>query len=423
MNTAVTDLIRVHVDIFVLKTLEGEDRYGLEILSAITEASSAKYEIKQPTLYNILKRLEKKGLIESYDGEESMGAKRRYYKLSEEGRQYLEDYKNEWVYTRTLLDNLISEEEIDLADYVPPFDASALRPLTRRNKADENEEEEEEEEKEEHSAFDKNEREEESLFITRPYLESSQPQNTEKPKAVSFDRENRDKASRLLAIGKYAPKPGYKITDPGIKNPAAKSKTTIYHKIFTESMERYHEKPKTVNIRPKAMHFNDLTVAYKNQGISLEGYNPMERLAFYKNNYIKINKIRLVASLLTFVILIAELVGCYFLNDYLDLPYWVLPAVAIVGFPYFHLIRYGLRPKARQLLNYNFYISALSALIIFLLLAGLSSILFIVTPKADISFTDPVFYAPWLVFSNIVIYQLIYRQLFVSKRFHCKSVV
>ena len=36
MNTAVTDLIRVHVDIFVLKTLEGEDRYGLDILSAIT---------------------------------------------------------------------------------------------------------------------------------------------------------------------------------------------------------------------------------------------------------------------------------------------------------------------------------------------------------------------------------------------------
>ncbi len=416
MNTAVTDLIRVHVDIIVLKTLEQEDRYGLEILAAVTDASAAKYEIKQPTLYNILKRLEKQGLIESYDGEESLGAKRKYFKLTAEGKEYLENYQNDWIYTRTLLDSLISSEQIDLENYTPPFDASALRPLTKRARV---EEDEPESDAEDQTEFAPKEKERVPLFVTKPYLASA-PQAAE---VLEEDKENRDKASRMLCIGKYAPKPGYKITDDSIKNPATKSRNTIFHKIFTESMERFHEKPKMVNIRPKAMHFNDLAVAYKNQGIALQSYNSLDRVAFYKNNFIIINKIKFIAAMLTFLILAAELALLYFFNDYLTLPSYVYPAIALAAFPYFQAIRYAVAPKARQLLNYNFYISALASLIIFFLCISLSSILFIVSPDLGVTFTDPLFYAPWLILSNLVVYQLIYRQLFVSKRYHCKSAI
>ncbi len=416
MNTAVTDLIRVHVDIIVLKTLEEEDRYGLEILSAVSESTFAQYEIKQPTLYSILKRLEKQGLIASYDGDESLGAKRKYFTLTDEGKDYLLEYKNDWVYTRTLLDTLISSEEIDLENYTPPFDASALRPLTRRAKSEEADDTIDEQE----DAQEQEPKEREPIFVTKPYLQSTPLKTT---KSTAENKANRDKASRLLLIGKYAPKPGYKITDPDIKNPNARSKTTIYHKIFTESMERFHEKPKVVNIRPKAMHFNDLAVSYKNQGIGLESYNSLDRLAFYKNNFIKANKIALMAAILTYAVLFVELGLLYFFNDTLGLPHWVYPLVALLAFPYFQLFRFVINPEARQLLNYNFYISALASLIIFLLAIGLSSIIFIISPSLGTTFTDPLFYAPWLVLSNLVIYQLIYRQLFVSKRYHCKTVI
>jgi len=423
MNTAVTDLIRVHVDIIVLKTLEQEDRYGLEILSAVSESSASKYEIKQPTLYNILKRLEKQGLIESYEGDESLGAKRKYFKLTTEGNKYLNSYQDDWVYTRTLLDNLISSEQIDLETYVPPFDASALRPMTRREKAEEPEQAQETAAEQQPTPpkeiVSPKKKEREPLFVTQPYLASTPHNNA----VLEDGKENRDKASRMLGIGKYAPKPGYKITDDSIKNPAAKSKNTIYHKIFTDSMERFHEKPKIINLRPKAMHFNDLAVAYKNQGIELESYSSIDRLAFYKNNFIKINKIKLIATILTFLIVLVELSILYFYNRNFNLPIYAYPIVALLAFPYFQIIRYAINPNARQLLNYNFYISVLSSLIIFLLCISLTSILFIVSADWGVTFTDPLFYAPWLLFSNLVIYQLIYRQLFVSKKYHCKSVL
>ena len=413
MNTAITEMIRVHVDIIVLKSLLEQDRYGLDILNTISEASKSKYEIKQPTLYNILKRLEKQGLISSFDGDESLGGKRKYYSLTEEGREYLVAYQNEWVYTRTLLDNLVSDEKIDLADYEPPFDASSLRPLTRRTRTDEKPEEEE-------KPVIEDEKDDKNVIISKPFFESIKEEKKVMPPADGI--ENRDKASRLLGIGKYAPKPGYKITSSTLKNPNRK-KTSIYNKIFTESMERYHEKPKIVNQRPKAMQFNDLIVTYKNQGISVDCYNPTERLSFYKRNFISINKLKLNAAIITFFILLLQVVGLYLINEYLGVPLWVFPVVLAVSFPFYPLARFIAYPKARQLLNYNFYISIITTLVIFLLCITISSVFFIVTPSLDVNFHNIKFYIPWLIFSNIIIYQLIYHLLFKSKRYHCKSAV
>ena len=110
-----SDLIRGNVTTIILKALMTEDRYGYDILKEIEVKSGGQYKLKQPTLYSCLKRLEKQGLISSYWGDESdtEGGRRRYYALTETGRSYLNKMQSEYEYSRTILDNLLSEEKFD----------------------------------------------------------------------------------------------------------------------------------------------------------------------------------------------------------------------------------------------------------------------------------------------------------------------
>ena len=131
-NTVNTDLIRDHVDSFILRFLAKSDSYGYDIHKAISTATEGVYEIKQPTLYSCLKRLEKQGFIMSYDGETSNGAQRKYYAITDKGRTFLENDIMQWEFSRTLLDRLLSDKQIDLATAPRPFDPSELRPRTKR---------------------------------------------------------------------------------------------------------------------------------------------------------------------------------------------------------------------------------------------------------------------------------------------------
>ena len=135
MDTVNTELIRGHVDTIILNSLSERDRYGYEILDIIADLSEGRYVIKQPTLYSCLKRLEKLGFITSYFGDESNGGRRRYYKLTDKGLETLTQDQREWEFSRTIINKLLSDKEIDLKTVEAPFDPNELRPLTRRVKA------------------------------------------------------------------------------------------------------------------------------------------------------------------------------------------------------------------------------------------------------------------------------------------------
>lgn len=128
------NLFRGHVDTIILRAISEEAKYGYEILSIISESSNDIYNIKQSTLYNTLKRLEKNGLISSYLGDESMGGRRRYYSLTDKGLDYLNKEQADWEFSRTLLDRLVSDKEVDISNVQPTYNPSELRPLTKRNR-------------------------------------------------------------------------------------------------------------------------------------------------------------------------------------------------------------------------------------------------------------------------------------------------
>ena len=106
-----SDLIRGHTETIILARLMGSDNYGYEINKAIQQKTSGKYELKEATLYSAFRRLEEAGCIESYWGDETTGARRRYYRITEIGREAYESLKKEWKIAKELIDNLIEWEE------------------------------------------------------------------------------------------------------------------------------------------------------------------------------------------------------------------------------------------------------------------------------------------------------------------------
>ena len=129
-----SDLIRGNVTTIILNSLADGDRYGYDILKEIEDRSEGRYKLKQATLYSCLKRLEKSGLISSYAGDPDVtgGGQRRYYRLTDEGKKYLEKEKQEYEYSRTILDKLVSNDDFDFENRTAPFNADELRPYTKQ---------------------------------------------------------------------------------------------------------------------------------------------------------------------------------------------------------------------------------------------------------------------------------------------------
>lgn len=107
---AVSDLIRGNIDAIILCTLKDGDSYGYEILKDIAIASQGEYEMKEPSLYTSLKRLEGQGNVESYWGNETQGARRKYYRITDAGIGELTEATERWVRVRGIIDRLLKQD-------------------------------------------------------------------------------------------------------------------------------------------------------------------------------------------------------------------------------------------------------------------------------------------------------------------------
>lgn len=102
-----SDLIRGHTETIILAHLMLKDSYGYEINKAIQEKTNNLYELKEATLYSAFRRLETGGFITSYWGDQTTGARRRYYKITNIGKALYEQNKEDWHIAKGLIDQLI----------------------------------------------------------------------------------------------------------------------------------------------------------------------------------------------------------------------------------------------------------------------------------------------------------------------------
>ncbi len=144
------DLIRGHINTIILRALYERDKYGYEIINDIERKSHNQYTLKQPTLYSALKRLENQGYILAYwkTDEVTSGGRRKYFTLTDSGREITEKNLAEWEYSRTIIDSLISDRSFDFSQPAPtPVDFTILRNSVSRVPVIKNGEEQEDAEK------------------------------------------------------------------------------------------------------------------------------------------------------------------------------------------------------------------------------------------------------------------------------------
>ncbi|NLJ97525.1 MAG: PadR family transcriptional regulator [Clostridiales bacterium] len=106
-----SDLIRGHTDTIILAQLYYNDSYGYEINKTIQQKTAGRYELKEATLYSAFRRMENAGYILSYWGDEKTGARRRYYKITETGRDTYMRLMAEWKTAKSMIDSLIELED------------------------------------------------------------------------------------------------------------------------------------------------------------------------------------------------------------------------------------------------------------------------------------------------------------------------
>ena len=104
-----SDLLRGHTDTIVLRILIRSDAYGFEIYNRILEKTGERYELKETTLYSSYKRLETDGCITSYWGDETQGARRKYYRITDKGRKVFEQNMRDWQFTQKIINSLLEE--------------------------------------------------------------------------------------------------------------------------------------------------------------------------------------------------------------------------------------------------------------------------------------------------------------------------
>ncbi|MFH8580995.1 helix-turn-helix transcriptional regulator [Streptomyces zaomyceticus] len=83
------------LDLLVLSRLTDGESYGYEIAKALAEAGLG--EIKGGTLYPVLNRLEEAGLVEAEFRAAERGPGRRYYRLTDPGRELLAAESDAWL--------------------------------------------------------------------------------------------------------------------------------------------------------------------------------------------------------------------------------------------------------------------------------------------------------------------------------------
>lgn len=80
----------------VLSLLKDGDKYGYEMVAELAKRSDDTFQLKEGTLYPLLHTLEKNRWVKSYTKVTDSGRERKYYRLTNEGREHLEYKEQEW---------------------------------------------------------------------------------------------------------------------------------------------------------------------------------------------------------------------------------------------------------------------------------------------------------------------------------------
>ena len=440
-NNVNTDLIRDHVDSFILRFLANGDSYGYDIHKAISTATEGVYEIKQPTLYSCLKRLEKQGFITSYDGETSNGAQRKYYAITDKGRSFVEADIQQWEFSRTLLDRLLSDKEFDLSTAPRPFDPSELRPRTRRGVGVANASSADNDRDDapyEDDGMPEPDQVRPSPVAPLPVQEEPAATLTEEPSTPVQESVFGTKIqAKQLDMDNYI---AYQepVREPEILQDFLRERVAEnddyrmqLNDLFTAPVP-----PSSIAIQPEeapqeeqnhtAFNYSELKERAQAEGYRLHPYSKATSTSYYSMNFIFSSRLKRDSLLLLYAFMLVEiLIGFFFLDSIAKLGYlfYIVTACVLMVFPIFGIILYLIKPDKRVRADFDLK-TALSGMVMLTINLFIVCMLFaFFLFNADLgkpeTLVRPLLY-PALLFINLPIYALIYAALYGTKHYHLK---
>jgi PadR family transcriptional regulator PadR len=91
------ELKKGSAELLILSLVEGQPRHGYDIGSLIEQRSNGVLKFNVASLYPLLYRLEKRGWIQGRWVEKANQRRRRYYRLTAEGKKILAAQRNSWL--------------------------------------------------------------------------------------------------------------------------------------------------------------------------------------------------------------------------------------------------------------------------------------------------------------------------------------
>lgn len=104
------ELKKGSTELLVLALLEARMRHGYEIGKLIETRSGGQITFRIGSLYPVLCRLEDRGLISGRWVEKAGERRRRYYRLTAQGRNVLEQQRDEWSAFSAAVNRIVGGE-------------------------------------------------------------------------------------------------------------------------------------------------------------------------------------------------------------------------------------------------------------------------------------------------------------------------
>ena len=104
-----TQMRRGTLQYCVLALLDDDERYAFDLVRSLGETDGL--VTSEGTIYPLLSRLRRDGLVDSSWQESSSGPPRRYYRLTETGRSALAEFRREWSRFRDAVDSFVDGKE------------------------------------------------------------------------------------------------------------------------------------------------------------------------------------------------------------------------------------------------------------------------------------------------------------------------
>ncbi|HKK46353.1 MAG TPA: PadR family transcriptional regulator [Balneolaceae bacterium] len=90
----------------ILSILSHGESYGYQIIQNIEELSDGEWKWSEAMLYPVLHRMNSEGLIQSRWEVMDNGRKRKYYSLTQNGKEALKTEKKQWMSVHEVLKSL-----------------------------------------------------------------------------------------------------------------------------------------------------------------------------------------------------------------------------------------------------------------------------------------------------------------------------